>query len=82
MLLKKNLKYRIKLLDISIINIQAIDDNVIVNNVVINRGNCSLSSGKKKDIRGTVKLKFGKSYTGYSPNCKVSDIKEIKVYYC
>lgn len=59
--------------------IQATTDEAVVKKVVINRGNCELPEGTALDIKNTVKLGFGKRYTGYSNNCTVNDVREIQV---
>ena len=62
-----------------IFNIQAVTDATTVKNVVINRGNCHIPVGTAKDLERGVELKFGKSYRGYSNNCKVGDVREVEI---
>lgn len=60
-------------------DIQAITDSTVITNVTINRGNCKLPVGTAAEISRTVSLKFGETYTGFSNNCKVDNVKEIEV---
>ncbi|MDC5853279.1 hypothetical protein [Vibrio europaeus] len=60
-------------------DIQAITDSTVINDVVINRGNCRLPAGTTSELSRNVSLKFGETYTGYSNNCTVDNVKEIEV---
>lgn len=60
-------------------NIQANTNDVVISEVVVNRGNCTVPAGTAAELGRTVKLKFGQSWRGYSPNCKVADVKEVTV---
>jgi len=62
-----------------VFNVQSTGDSATVKGVRINRGNCPLPAGTSKDLERTVKLGFGNSYQGFSPSCKVNDVKEIEV---
>lgn len=59
--------------------IQSLTDQTTISAVKINRGNCRLAQGTSKEISRTVSLKFGQSYSGYSNNCTVDNVKEIEV---
>jgi len=60
-------------------DIQSIADNTVISNVIINRGNCRLPAGTTSELSRNVSLKFGETYTGYSNNCTVDNVKEIEV---
>lgn len=60
-------------------NIQSSTDDVVISEVVVNRGNCTVPPGTAAELGRTVKLKFGQSWRGYSPDCKVGDVKEVTV---
>lgn len=60
-------------------NIQANTDDVVISEVVVNRGNCSVPPGTAAELERTVKLKFGQAWRGYSPNCQVANVKEVRV---
>ncbi|WP_411861551.1 hypothetical protein [Vibrio sp. MACH09] len=62
-----------------VFDLQAITNNTVISNVVINRGNCRLPAGTASDLSKAVQLKFGETYTGYSNNCTVDNVKEIEV---
>lgn len=62
-----------------VFDLQALTDNTVVTNVVINRGNCRLPAGTASELSKAVQLKFGETYTGYSNNCTVDNVKEIEV---
>ncbi|HDI3142296.1 TPA: hypothetical protein PMB19_003392, partial [Vibrio cholerae] len=62
-----------------VFDLQAITDNTVISNVVINRGNCRLPAGTASELSRNVSLKFGQTYTGYSNNCTVDNVKEIEV---
>ncbi|WP_462056961.1 hypothetical protein [Vibrio parahaemolyticus] len=62
-----------------VFDLQAIADNTVISNVVINRGNCRLPAGTASELSRNVSLKFGQTYTGYSNNCTVDNVKEIEV---
>ncbi|HCG8200810.1 TPA: hypothetical protein NJ509_005345 [Vibrio parahaemolyticus] len=62
-----------------VFDLQAITDTTVINNVVINRGNCRLPAGTASELSRNVSLKFGQTYTGYSNNCTVDNVKEIEV---
>ncbi|MBF4257494.1 hypothetical protein [Vibrio anguillarum] len=62
-----------------VFDLQAITDNTVISNVVINRGNCRLPAGTSSELSRNVSLKFGQTYTGYSNNCTVDNVKEIEV---
>ncbi|EGR1057021.1 MULTISPECIES: hypothetical protein [Vibrio] len=60
-------------------DLQSITDNTVISNVVINRGNCRLPAGTTSELSRNVSLQFGQTYTGYSNNCIVDNVKEIEV---
>lgn len=60
-------------------NIQATTEDVTISQVVINRGSCTVPDGTAAELGRTVKLKFGQSWRGYSPDCKVDNVKELTV---
>lgn len=62
-----------------VFDLQAITDNTVITDVVINRGNCRLPAGTASELSRNVSLKFGETYTGYSNNCTVDNVKEIEV---
>ena len=62
-----------------VFDLQAITDNTAISNVVINRGNCRLPAGTTSELSRNVSLKFGQTYTVYSNNCTVDNVKEIEV---
>lgn len=62
-----------------VFDLQAITNNTVISNVVINRGNCRLPAGTTSELSRNVPLKFGETYTGYSNNCTVDNVKEIEV---
>ncbi len=62
-----------------VFDIQAVTDSTVISNVVINRGNCRLPAGTTSELSRNVSLKFGETYTGYSNNCTVDNVKEIEI---
>lgn len=62
-----------------VFDLQAITNNTIITDVVINRGNCRIPAGTASELSRNVSLKFGETYTGYSNNCTVDNVKEIEV---
>ncbi|MDE1232163.1 hypothetical protein [Vibrio aestuarianus] len=62
-----------------VFDIQAVTDHTVISSVVINRGNCRLPAGTTSELSRNVSLKFGETYTGYSNNCTVDNVKEIEV---
>ncbi|WP_425605585.1 hypothetical protein [Photobacterium damselae] len=62
-----------------VFDLQAITDNTTITDVVINRGNCHIPAGTAAELSRHIPLKFGQTYTGYSNNCTVDDVKEISV---
>ncbi|MEZ8372561.1 hypothetical protein AB6C94_24705 [Vibrio splendidus] len=62
-----------------VFDLQAITNNTIITDVVINRGNCRIPAGTASELSRNVSLKFGETYTGYSDNCTVDNVKEIEV---
>ncbi|PMM76447.1 hypothetical protein BCT49_22410 [Vibrio lentus] len=62
-----------------VFDLQAITDNTFITDVVINRGNCRIPAGTASELSRNVSLKFGETYTGYSNNCTVDNVKEIEV---
>lgn len=60
-------------------NIQANADDVVISDVVVNRGNCSVPPGTAAELGRTVKLKYGQSWRGFSPDCQVGNVKEVSV---
>ncbi|HDZ9197981.1 TPA: hypothetical protein RUZ08_002705 [Vibrio cholerae] len=60
-------------------DLQSITDNTVISNVAINRGNCRLPAGTISELSRNVSLQFGQTYTGYSNNCTVDNVKEIEV---
>ena len=60
-------------------DIQAITDSTVLSNVIVNRGNCRLPAGTSSELSRNVSLQFGETYTGYSNNCTVDNVKEIEV---
>lgn len=60
-------------------NIHATQDTVEISDVVINRGSCTVPEGTAAELGRIVKLKFGQRWRGYSPDCKVNDVKELVV---
>ncbi|HCH4150920.1 hypothetical protein CGI24_15865 [Vibrio parahaemolyticus] len=62
-----------------VFDIQAVTDHTVISNVVINRGNCRLPAGTTSELSRNVSLKFGETYTGYSNNCTVDNVKEIEI---
>ncbi len=60
-------------------DIQAITDHTVISHVVINRGNCRLPAGTASELSRNVTLAFGETYTGYSNNCTVDNVKEIEI---
>ncbi|MFA0000463.1 MULTISPECIES: hypothetical protein [Vibrio] len=62
-----------------VFDLQAITDNTVITDVVINRGNCRIPAGTASELSRNVSLKFGETYTGYSDNCTVDNVKEIEV---
>jgi len=62
-----------------VFNLQAITNNTVITDVVINRGNCRIPAGTASELSRNVSLKFGETYTGYSNNCTVDNVKEIEV---
>jgi len=62
-----------------VFDLQAITNNTVIHDVVINRGNCRLPAGTASELSRNVSLKFGQTYTGYSNNCTVDNVKEIEV---
>lgn len=62
-----------------VFDLQAITDSTVISNVVINRGNCRLPAGTTSELSRNVSLQFGQTYTGYSNNCTVDNVKDIEV---
>ncbi|WP_240697195.1 hypothetical protein [Vibrio genomosp. F6] len=62
-----------------VFDLQAITNNTVITDVVINRGNCRIPAGTASELSRNVSLKFGETYTGYSNNCTVDNVKEIEV---
>ncbi|NGZ12781.1 hypothetical protein HGG78_03210 [Vibrio aestuarianus] len=62
-----------------VFDLQAITDNTVISNVIINRGNCRLPAGTASELSRNISLQFGQTYTGYSNNCTVDNVKEIEV---
>ncbi len=62
-----------------VFDLLAITDNTVISNVVINRGNCRLPAGTTSELSRNVSLKYGETYTGFSNNCTVNNVKEIEV---
>ncbi|EHR6582423.1 hypothetical protein KUK75_001539 [Vibrio parahaemolyticus] len=62
-----------------VFDIQAVTDHTVISSVVINRGNCRLPAGTASELSRNVSLKFGETYTGYSNNCTVDNVKEIEI---
>ncbi|EJC6793038.1 hypothetical protein ABVY47_003472 [Vibrio parahaemolyticus] len=62
-----------------VFDLQAVTNNTVISNVVINRGNCRLPAGTTSELARNVSLQFGQTYTGYSNNCTVDNVKEIEV---
>lgn len=60
-------------------DIQAITNSTVISNVIVNRGNCRLPTGTASELSRSVSLQFGETYTGYSNNCTVDNVKEIEV---
>ncbi|MEZ8862093.1 hypothetical protein AB4354_18255 [Vibrio splendidus] len=62
-----------------VFDLQAITNNTVITDIVINRGNCRIPAGTASELSRNVSLKFGETYTGYSNNCTVDNVKEIEV---
>jgi len=62
-----------------VFDLQAITNNTVITDVVINRGNCRIPAGTASELSRNVSLQFGETYTGYSNNCTVDNVKEIEV---
>lgn len=60
-------------------NIQATADDVTIRDVVVNRGSCHVPPDMAAQLSSMVNLKFGQTWRGYSPNCKVDNVKELTV---
>lgn len=60
-------------------DIQAVSDKATIWAVNVNRGNCVLPEGTAAEIEGTITLKFGQTYRGYSNNCRMQEVREIEV---
>lgn len=59
--------------------IQAETDEVVISDVVVNRGNCKVPPGTAAELERKVTLKFGQTWRGFSPDCRVGDVKEVVV---